>query len=153
MCAGGCINLSWLCVCAGRGGGAVTNLINQYVKRSGPFSSEDPLTSAKKCLHTPVCRGYCYVYYCSHGWPSSFGVFIALQKAFVELRFVLNAGKTKYIYVIFQNTLNVSDDFGTCTLDGAHIDRVPAYKYLGIWIDGKLSFKNHIYELVKNLRI
>jgi hypothetical protein len=34
-------------------------------------------------------------------------------------------------------------------LDGVHIDCVPAYKYLGIWMDEKLSIKKHIDELVK----
>jgi hypothetical protein len=31
--------------------------------------------------------------------------------------------------------------------DGVYTDRVPAYKFLGIWIDEKLSFKKHIDEL------
>ena len=39
---------------------------------------------------------------------------------------------------------NVTDDLCISTLDGATIDRVPAYKYLGIWIDEKLSFKNEV---------
>jgi hypothetical protein len=28
--------------------------------------------------------------------------------------------------------------------DGAPIDRVPAYKYIGIWIDDKQAFEKHI---------
>ena len=41
---------------------------------------------------------------------------------------------------------NKSDDLSICTLDVVHIDCVPAYKYLGIWLDEKLSFKKHIHE-------
>lgn len=38
-------------------------------------------------------------------------------------------------------------------MDGISIDCLPAYKYLGIWTDEKLSFKMHISELVNKLRI
>ena len=48
---------------------------------------------------------------------------------------------------------DVSDDLFISTLDGALVDRVPAYKYLGSWIDEKRSFKNHVDELVKKLII
>ena len=38
------------------------------------------------------------------------------------------------------------------TLNGMPIDRISNYKYLGIWIDDKLSFKIHISELTKKLK-
>jgi hypothetical protein len=63
-----------------------------------------------------------------------------LQKAFVELTLVLNAGKTKYMLFSISHK-NVSDDLCIYTLDGVLIDPVSAYKYLGIWIDKKLFEK------------
>ena len=40
-----------------------------------------------------------------------------------------------------------------CTSNGTAIERVPHYKYLGIWLDEKLSFNTHIDILSKNLRM
>jgi hypothetical protein len=71
-----------------------------------------------------------------------------LQKELVDLKLVLNAGKTKYM-LFSKSCNNVADDLCISTLDGALIDRVSAYKYLGIWIDKKLSIKKHVDELVK----
>jgi hypothetical protein len=45
-----------------------------------------------------------------------------------------------------------TDQGMTYSLDGSPIDRVPAYKYLSIWIDKDLMFKKHTFELVKKLR-
>jgi len=38
------------------------------------------------------------------------------------------------------------------TIEGLHIERVPTYKYLGIWLDEKLAFDVHINYLVKRLK-
>ena len=38
------------------------------------------------------------------------------------------------------------------TLNGTPIERVSNYKYLGIWMDDKLSFKIHIPELTKKTK-
>lgn len=43
----------------------------------------------------------------------------------------------------------MTSDLRICTLDGTHMNHVPAYKDLGIWIDDKLFFK----KLTKKLRI
>ena len=67
---------------------------------------------------------------------------IALQKAFTELKWVLNAGKTKYMFS--KSRKNLTGDLCISTLNVACINRVPANTYLGIWFDVKLSFKKHV---------
>ena len=43
-------------------------------------------------------------------------------------------GKT--MYMLFSRSLqNFPDELHIYSLDGSPIDRVPAYKYLGIWIE------------------
>ena len=39
------------------------------------------------------------------------------------------------------------------SLNGTSIERVPHYKYLGIWLDEKLTFNMHIDILIKSLRM
>jgi hypothetical protein len=51
--------------------------------------------------------------------------FIALQKAFVELKLVLNADKTNYM-LFSKSHKNVSDHLCIHILDGTFIDHVPA---------------------------
>ena len=43
-------------------------------------------------------------------------------------------------------------DSSISTFNGTFIKRVSNYKYLGIWIDDKLSFKIHISELTKKIK-
>lgn len=43
-------------------------------------------------------------------------------------------------------------DFPISTLTSFHIERVTEYKYLGIWLNGKLTFKYEINMLVYKLR-
>ena len=38
------------------------------------------------------------------------------------------------------------------TVDGSTIERVTEYKYLGFWLDEKLSFKTHVVNLASKLR-
>ena len=73
----------------------------------------------------------------------SLSAFIVLQRAFVKLKLVLNAGKTRYMF--FSRSCKKYHDFCIHTSDGAIIDRVPTYKYLGI------SFHIHVDELNKIL--
>ena len=73
--------------------------------------------------------------------------FCLIQKALINLKLALNAGKTKFM--VFSRKLNaISTASDLNTLEGACIERVASYKYLGIWIDDKLSFKMHITELI-----
>lgn len=44
------------------------------------------------------------------------------------------------------------NEFVMTSLNGTQIDQVPSYKYLGVWLDDKLSFKEHITVLVKKLK-
>ena len=48
----------------------------------------------------------------------------------------------------FNSHNNVSVKLHVHLLDGSTIKRVPAYKYLGIWIDMDLIFKKRMDELV-----
>ena len=78
--------------------------------------------------------------------------FNEIQRSLLELKLVLNGAKTKYMQ--FSRSRTLTDTvFNICTLDGSVIERVPFYKYLGIFIDEKLSFKMHITELSKKLRV
>ena len=70
--------------------------------------------------------------YRNYSLPSSY------YRNLIDLKLVLNAGKTKYMF--FRAHKNKSNDLSICTLDGVQIDRVRGYKNLGIWIDEKLSF-------------
>ncbi len=43
-------------------------------------------------------------------------------------------------------------DFTVSMLDGTHLEGVTSLKYLGIWLDDKLTFGVHIDSLLKKLR-
>lgn len=45
------------------------------------------------------------------------------------------------------------DSFIISTRNGTNIERVTEYKYLGIWIDEKLTFKCRVSKLVSSLRM
>ncbi len=47
----------------------------------------------------------------------------------------------------------VLDNLSIFTSDGKIIERVPSYKYLGIWIDDKLLFNVHIANLIRKLKL
>lgn len=75
-----------------------------------------------------------------------------LQGYFTQLKLVLNAKKTHFmIFNRFKKL--VGNALAFTSLDGSRINHVSAYKYLGIWLDDKLSFKMHIDELCKWLKI
>ncbi len=60
--------------------------------------------------------------------------FNALQEALTDLKFVLNANKTKFM--LFTRNKNVSyEGLHIHTVNGVDIERVSGYKYLSIWLD------------------
>ena len=95
---------------------------------------------------------YCFsdsVQKAAHNLQLAFDV---VQKSLLDLKLALNADKTKFMMFtkgrVFDNT-----DPHLYTLNGTAIERVPHYKYLGIWLDEKLTFNTHIECLTKNLRM
>ena len=77
--------------------------------------------------------------------------FNSLQNSLVELKLVLNTGKTKFI-LFSRATIIDSDELIIKSISDSKIERVLEYKYLGIWLDSKLSFNYHITDLVSKLR-
>ena len=77
--------------------------------------------------------------------------FDILQKSLLDLKLVLNDEKTKFMLFTKRRILN--DNFHLYTTSGTSIERVPNYKYLGIWLDEKLTFDTHVECLVKGLRM
>jgi len=69
----------------------------------------------------------------------------------MQLKLVLNADKTKLM--LFSNTKKVSQVPPVCTLNGSVREVVHSYKYLGIWLDDALTFKPHIDNLVRKLKL
>lgn len=55
--------------------------------------------------------------------------------------------------VFSTSTITDTDFSGFKTLNGTHITLTDSYKYLGIWLDSNLSFKIHIQQLTKKLKI
>ena len=77
--------------------------------------------------------------------------FNALRVTLSKHKLVLNTKKTKFM--LFSRSTNT--DFNTVnitTLTGSNLERVTDYKYLGIWLDDKLTFKSHINKLVGKCR-
>ena len=74
-----------------------------------------------------------------------------LQIPLVKLNLVLNSKKINFtIIMCSHSSLN---DCMVLTLDGSHLERVTSYKYLGIWLDDKLSFGVHVDSLLKKTQI
>lgn len=73
--------------------------------------------------------------------------FNLLQMSLVNLKLVLNSKKTKCM--IFSHSRSSPTDRTVLTLDGTQLERVSSYKYLGIWIDDKMTFSVHIDSLLK----
>jgi hypothetical protein len=71
--------------------------------------------------------------------------FLSVQQAFSTLNLVLNASKSKAMW--FGKT-NVPLPTGVITTsEGLELEVVTSYKYLGVWLDGALSFSQHISKL------
>ena len=72
--------------------------------------------------------------------------FNAIQLSFRGLQLLLNASKTKCM--LLNRLLPApSRPTSTTTLDGSDLKYVDYYKYLGVWLDCKLSFQTHIKHL------
>ena len=55
--------------------------------------------------------------------------------------------------MIFSKLKYITDiSLHIATLTGQSIEKISEYKYLGIWLDQKLTFKFHINTLVSKLR-
>lgn len=77
--------------------------------------------------------------------------FNALQDALIGLKLVLNASKTKFM--VFSRARDIAyNNLHISTRNGSDIERVTEYKYLGIWLDDKFTFKYHIDNLANKLR-
>uniref|UniRef100_A0A673ZIM1 Reverse transcriptase domain-containing protein n=1 Tax=Salmo trutta TaxID=8032 RepID=A0A673ZIM1_SALTR len=77
--------------------------------------------------------------------------FRILQGSLLQLKLVLNAKKTNVMF-FSRSKLSVRNTFVITSLDGTQIKQVSAYKYLGVWLDDRLSFKKHVTELGKKLK-
>uniref|UniRef100_A0A8K9WVF6 Reverse transcriptase domain-containing protein n=1 Tax=Oncorhynchus mykiss TaxID=8022 RepID=A0A8K9WVF6_ONCMY len=72
--------------------------------------------------------------------------FNAIQLSFRDLQLLLNASKTKCM--LFNRSLPApARPSSITTLDGSDLEYVDNYKYLGVWLDCKLSFQTHIKHL------
>ncbi len=77
--------------------------------------------------------------------------FNILQDTLSDHKLVLNSRKSKFM--LFSRARHI--DFTKLlilTTDGSLIERVSDYKYLGLWLDEKLSFKTHIDCLASKLQ-
>uniref|UniRef100_A0A3P9K1B3 Reverse transcriptase domain-containing protein n=1 Tax=Oryzias latipes TaxID=8090 RepID=A0A3P9K1B3_ORYLA len=78
--------------------------------------------------------------------------FGAVQQSLLKLKLVLNSDKTKLM--LFSNCKKMPHTIPTVsTLEGNNIEVVHEYKYLGVLIDDSLTFKPHVENLVKKLRL
>ncbi|CDQ92719.1 unnamed protein product [Oncorhynchus mykiss] len=77
--------------------------------------------------------------------------FNAIQHSFRGLQLLLNASKTKCM--LFNRSLPApARPTSITTLDGADLEYVDIYKYLGVWLDCKLSFQTHIKHLQSKIK-
>ncbi|CDQ70595.1 unnamed protein product [Oncorhynchus mykiss] len=77
--------------------------------------------------------------------------FNAIQHSFRGLQLLLNASKTKCM--LFNRSLPApARPTSITTLDGSDLEYVDIYKYLGVWLDCKLSFQTHIKHLQPKIK-
>ncbi|CDQ71168.1 unnamed protein product [Oncorhynchus mykiss] len=77
--------------------------------------------------------------------------FNAIQHSFHGLQLLLNASKTKCM--LFNRSLPApARPTIITTLDGSDLEYVDIYKYLGVWLDCKLSFQTHIKHLQSKIK-
>jgi hypothetical protein len=73
-----------------------------------------------------------------------------LTRFFSKLNLRLNAKKTKFIVFTTVNS-NTDGAFDFLTLNGAAIDRVFCHNYLGLIIDSRLNWADHIVNVIKKI--
>lgn len=77
--------------------------------------------------------------------------FNAIQLSFRGLQLLLNASKTKCM--LFNQSMPIpARPSSITTLDGSDVEYVDNYKYLGVWLDCKLSFQTHIKHLQSKIQ-
>uniref|UniRef100_A0AAZ3NRP2 Reverse transcriptase domain-containing protein n=1 Tax=Oncorhynchus tshawytscha TaxID=74940 RepID=A0AAZ3NRP2_ONCTS len=77
--------------------------------------------------------------------------FNAIQLSFRGLQLLLNRSKTKCM--LFNRSLPAPTRLSNITtLDGSDLEYVDNYKYLGVWLDCKLSFQTHIKHLQSKVK-
>uniref|UniRef100_A0A8K9XKC5 Reverse transcriptase domain-containing protein n=1 Tax=Oncorhynchus mykiss TaxID=8022 RepID=A0A8K9XKC5_ONCMY len=77
--------------------------------------------------------------------------FNAIHLSFRGLQLLLNASKTKCM--LFNRSLPApAHPSSITTVDGSDIEYVDNYKYLGVWLDCKLSFQTHIKHLQSQIK-
>jgi hypothetical protein len=77
--------------------------------------------------------------------------FNAIQLSFRGLQLLLNVSKTKCM--LFNRSLPAPFcPSSITTLDGSDLEYVYNYKYLGVWLDCKLSFQTHIKHLQSKIK-
>uniref|UniRef100_A0AAR2LDX0 Reverse transcriptase domain-containing protein n=1 Tax=Pygocentrus nattereri TaxID=42514 RepID=A0AAR2LDX0_PYGNA len=77
--------------------------------------------------------------------PVLFNIYVALCKH----KLFLNAKKSKFM-LFSRSAITHFNSVNITTLTGSNIES--EYKYLGIWLDDKLTFKPHINKLVSKCR-
>lgn len=78
--------------------------------------------------------------------------FAIVQKNLLDLKLVSNASKTKAM-LFSSHRLKPLTLPSIYTSEGAQIELVSTYRYLGFLIDESLSFTSHIQQLVKRLKL
>uniref|UniRef100_A0A8K9V6X6 Reverse transcriptase domain-containing protein n=1 Tax=Oncorhynchus mykiss TaxID=8022 RepID=A0A8K9V6X6_ONCMY len=77
--------------------------------------------------------------------------FNAIQHSCRGLQLLLNTSKTKCM--LFNRSLPAPACLTSITtLDGSDLEYVDIYKYLGVWLDCKLSFQTHIKHLQSKIK-
>jgi hypothetical protein len=77
--------------------------------------------------------------------------FNAIQHSFRGLQLLLNTSKTKCM--LFNRSLPApARPSSITTLDRSDLEYVDNYKYLGVWLDCKLSFQTHIKHLQSKVK-
>ena len=71
--------------------------------------------------------------------------FNQIQSSLIQLKLVLDAKKTKCM-IITRSRVSITH-YTISTLVGTHLERVTSYRYLGIWLNDKLTYTVHINSL------
>jgi hypothetical protein len=74
------------------------------------------------------------------------------QRQLFQLKLGLNERKTKFMVFSFLKG-NRWTHLQIRTITGQQIDRFSSYKYLGMWLDEKLNFKQHIDNFTTKLKL